>query len=373
MICPEGTFCSVGSDAPTPCAPGTFNAQTNATTCVKCEAGSYQDTEGATSCITCPGGYYCEEGVAAALPCPAGTRKNLSLSVMTRAEDCIACSSGTFCPVGSDSASLCAAGTFNALDSQEKCTKCAAGFFQEAEGATACVVCSPGYYCATGAANPLPCSGGSYANQSGLSDVSLCTPVVTGFWAPLGSALPEACPASGFYCPGAAHDNVNTIAGSRPILIPIGGSTREAQVEVIQQDLTLDISCTDYDESIVIAALAEQYGVDPSFITLDTPCEASSGRRRRALQGGGISITITIEPPSTSSVPTSAQVTDLLTAVQTVSEATLGIALGTALGTAVTVSSTVAQQSTISRVVEFVCPQGKWCTCVAETRTLTTG
>ena len=37
------------------------------------------------------------------LPCPGGTRMDLSLSVMTSVDDCVVCKQGTFCPIGSRS------------------------------------------------------------------------------------------------------------------------------------------------------------------------------------------------------------------------------------------------------------------------------
>ena len=78
VICPVGTFCPVGTDEPTSCAPGTFNAQTNATTCVKCAAGSFQSEERQTGCEACPGGHYCEEGASAPLPCPGATKLRIT-------------------------------------------------------------------------------------------------------------------------------------------------------------------------------------------------------------------------------------------------------------------------------------------------------
>ncbi len=87
---------------------------------------------------------YCAEGAAAALPCPAGKRKDATLSVMDAESDCIVCPVGTFCPVGSAEAQACAPGTFNDQPQQETCTKCAAGSFQALEGKTACEVCTPG-------------------------------------------------------------------------------------------------------------------------------------------------------------------------------------------------------------------------------------
>ena len=87
---------------------------------------------------------FCAEGAAAALPCPAGKRKDASLSVMDSESDCIICPEGTFCPVGSALAQPCAPGTYNAQSQQETCAKCAAGTFQALEGQTACDACTAG-------------------------------------------------------------------------------------------------------------------------------------------------------------------------------------------------------------------------------------
>ena len=106
----------------------------------------------------CTDGYYCDEGAAAALPCPGGTTKRLGVT-MTRKEDCDVCGEGTFCPVGSGAATNCSAGTFNDEEKQEACTKCPAGTVQDVEGATACADCHQGHFCKVGASSALPCPG----------------------------------------------------------------------------------------------------------------------------------------------------------------------------------------------------------------------
>jgi hypothetical protein len=56
VICPTGTFCSVGSETPTDCAPGTYNDQLNASTCFNCVAGTFQAVAGSTACEACTPG-----------------------------------------------------------------------------------------------------------------------------------------------------------------------------------------------------------------------------------------------------------------------------------------------------------------------------
>ena len=114
-------------------------------------------------------------------------------------------------------------------------------------------------------------------------------------WAPLGSAVPEDCPASGFYCPGAAADTINDPPGSKAIIIPVGDSTttETEEVEVVTQEMTLDVTCDSFDIEAVKQALALQYGVDPSLITIADPCAT----RRRKLQTSGLTLTIEIRAP----------------------------------------------------------------------------
>ena len=57
-VCPEGTFCPVGTSEAVPCAPGTFNNVSEQEICVRCEAGTYAPTDGAATCSDCPTGTY---------------------------------------------------------------------------------------------------------------------------------------------------------------------------------------------------------------------------------------------------------------------------------------------------------------------------
>ena len=157
--CEAGFACAGGAARPTACSPGYFANTSRSAECASCESGTYQPARNATRCKDCELGFFCPYGASVPLPCPAGTKMDLTLSVMTSEADCITCTNGTFCPVGSANATLCAAGTYNALERQRSCNKCVAGKYQEAEGATACKVCDAGAYCKTGASEPLPCPG----------------------------------------------------------------------------------------------------------------------------------------------------------------------------------------------------------------------
>ena len=361
VICPTGTFCSVGSAEPSDCGPGTFNDQLNASTCVSCAAGSFQALSKQTACDGCPEGYFCAKGSASPLPCPGGTHTNVSLSVMISATDCIACVPGKACPIGSAAGTPCLPGSFANESAMEACTLCPAGWHQSQRGQTSCEHCTRGFYCNEGTAKPTPCPGGTSSNASGIISVASCAPVTAGFWAPLGSAIAEPCPSTGFYCPGSSADVL--YGGSKPVLVPSGGATTSIEVETVQKELMLDVSCDVVDLDAISAALAAQYSVDQSLINLSDPCAAS--RRSRSLQSASRTITLTIATSGVSAngTPVSAPpIAELLTAVETISDTSLGASLSAALGTVVSVSSSSSKRVTVTLVVAAVCPEGFWCT-----------
>ena len=334
--------------------------------CETCVKGTYEDSLGSIACKACPSGYYCPAGSAAPIPatCDPGTFVVNSTKDFVK-DDCSPCPAGTACAGGQSQPATCLPGTVAPLNGSKQCTKCAAGSFQAREGQRKCVPCSKGYVCIEGSATGVPCPGGTYANTTGLSSRDQCVPVSANTWAPLGSALPEQCPPSGFYCPGAAADAL--YGGSKPIIIPTGGSSKTESVPSVAKEVTLDLTCASYNATAVLETLAVQYGVQSSLITLSDPCAGtgSATRRARSLQTGGLKLTITIATSGTATdgTPVSTPVADLLTAVQSVNDAALGASLSAALGTAVTVTASSAPaQVTIVRTVSTVCPKGKWCT-----------
>ena len=362
VICPVGTFCSVGSAEPSNCAPGTYNDQLNASTCVNCAAGTYQNEARSTACKVCTPGYYCAEGSAAPLPCPGGTHKDFTLNVMTSVSQCITCPAGTSCAVGSAAALPCLPGLVANQSAMETCDLCGNGKFQRAYGQTACETCVPGFYCKPGAAEPVPCPAGYVGNATGLYSAGQCTPAARGFWAPLGSSIPEPCPSSGFYCPGALRDDIH--GGAKPVIMPIGQSTETQEVATVQQTMTLDLSIDDFaaQREALIQRLAQQYNVDPSLITL----EVSPARRRaRALQSGGLELTITIATSDgsgnqvdISTIESAASAVDATTLAATISEVTVAAGLPPVSVTALQ----VPERASAEIEVPFACPAGKWCT-----------
>ena len=134
--------------------------------------------------------------------------------------------------------------------------------------------------------------------------------------------------------------------------------------DTVHKDLTLGgVTCEEYDETAIIIALAHEYGVATSLISLSSPCRsAPSGvPTRRELQphSGGLVVTMTIATSAvgadgSSSAVESVPVEQLVSAVDSVSDAQLGVSLGSALqlpATAVNVTSDNADTSVLVLVV----------------------
>ena len=192
-----GFFAVTGSLQEAECSPGTFTDVVGEASCTRCAPGKYQVVAGTTRCNECTAGYYCEEGAAAALPCPGGTHTNATLRLlslpMTSVEQCVICPEGTFCSVGSDAATPCAPGTYNAQTNATTCVSCARGSFQNASHATACQSCDSGHFCPSGASTPLPCVAGTFNPLLGMESEAACIPCLAGHSCVLGSTSPTPC------------------------------------------------------------------------------------------------------------------------------------------------------------------------------------
>ena len=122
----------------------------------------------------------------------------------------------------------------------------------------------------------MPCLGGTWSASRSLVSAAGCLPVAPNFWAPTGSAAPIECPASGFFCPGAAdvaaHAAANiTPAGSQPIPLRVGSIASApklviAQLPTVEMTLTLDADLDGYDNATLVADLARVYGVSAELI-----------------------------------------------------------------------------------------------------------
>jgi hypothetical protein len=171
VVCPRGTFCSVGAAVATPCAPGTFNPNASAQTCTSCVSGTFQEARGRTACVACSRGHYCGDGAAAALPCPGGYFSNRTS--LRHMEQCVPAPSGFFAGIGQSAAEACPIGTFASGNCSISCGACPPGTFADAIASTACRWCSPGSWCS--ADRQIPCAESTYNSEPGASLITNCT------------------------------------------------------------------------------------------------------------------------------------------------------------------------------------------------------
>lgn len=217
-MCPPGYFCPKGSISPQSCPAGRFrpnmgaakegpvdfvvNAAIDEAACYSCVPGYYCPTKatvvpelcprgsfcpkGADWPTKCPPGYYCPSGVNAPKPCPPGYYCGGSSDTYTK------CPFGTYCPKGSARVTNCPNGSYGSgsafnFDEESGCKECGRGLYSE-DDPTTCMDCTPGYVCVgkTSSANPV-----DLVTQGGYK----CP---TGFYCPLGSFEPTACPAGSY-------------------------------------------------------------------------------------------------------------------------------------------------------------------------------
>ena len=78
---------------------GSFAATAGLSECASCAGGTYQGESNATSCLPCVEGSYCAVGAAAPLPCVAGSYS--TATNLTAVGECTDASPGHFATTGS--------------------------------------------------------------------------------------------------------------------------------------------------------------------------------------------------------------------------------------------------------------------------------
>ena len=212
-----------------PCAPGTSDEDTDASTaCATCQAGFAADEGHTGACLSCAAGQFSLASAAACTDCPAGTTDDdsqPSTSCTTclpgayadarHAGLCDDCSAGRFNPVSGGknvaACDVCQPGSFASAGSSS-CAFCSGGTADEdSDPATPCSVCLSGTYsgcsetqcndCVAGqvdsdnsAATPCTaCLAGQYwVAQTGLSS-STCVQCEAGKYSPLGATVCTPC------------------------------------------------------------------------------------------------------------------------------------------------------------------------------------
>jgi hypothetical protein len=237
VVCPIGSYCPANSAIPTPCPAGTYSTTSNlfvyflsfdscdlcrslkigcvfrqnSTGCTPCPASSYCGAAGLTVITgTCSAGYYCVSGASSSTPsdgvtgnsclagsyCPAASSWPTPCPIATinpyrtktTAGSCIQCPAGSYCAgVGlANATGLCAAGFY--------CTGNAT-VPSPVDGITG-NVCPIAFYCPAGSSAAVPCSPGSFQNETGQA---VCLTSPSGMYSGQGWSSPSTCPI-GAYC-----------------------------------------------------------------------------------------------------------------------------------------------------------------------------
>ena len=199
--CPSGHVCPEGTEYANqfPCPPGTFNP--------------YYKQQKHSNCLQCPGGMFCENaGLSNATgPCSAGYYCILgSSSSAPLNESGGICPIGHYCPEGSTVPTECDPGTYCAtegLDTPQG--PCSPGYYCSLGAYTPLPtdnstgdICPSGFYCPESSDRPQPCPQGHFVGYSGASHVVECQLCISGmFCSQFGLSTPEGECDQGFFCP----------------------------------------------------------------------------------------------------------------------------------------------------------------------------
>ena len=193
--CPGGSFCPLGSHSPQLCSAGSYQDQTQQSSCKSCPKGYYCENDGAILPSICQSGYYCPINSATMIPCPSGTYS--SIPGRTLVNSCINCPPGSYCLGGGNLPDgLCNGGYYCIGGSTS------ASPLVDAEGG----ICPKGYICPQGSSSPKSCPSGFYCGIKGLTTYS--GPCMAGYYCiggayisnPRDGITGNTCPA-GYYCP----------------------------------------------------------------------------------------------------------------------------------------------------------------------------
>ncbi|KAG9392350.1 mastigoneme-like protein [Carpediemonas membranifera] len=187
--CSAGYFSSAGSETCSEANPGYYIKPIDQTQEFPCHNGQYQPNPGQASCLAADPDYYVPNdgtGHIAQTPCPVGTHSP------SKAAQCI---------------------VMNCAQGQELilgvCTDCGSG--EWAPFAGSCREASEGYYVDDGDhSQQLPCNGGEYSDDTGLSQCKLAPP---GFYTPPTGAITEPirCPTGSY---AASGQSACTVSGA---------------------------------------------------------------------------------------------------------------------------------------------------------------
>lgn len=196
-ICPQGSFCPLGSSNPIPCPLGSATEEVGAadvSACLLCPPGQFC-TSGSPP-MDCDGGYVCVQGATA--PQPTQFTFNPELNQSTGGYICPA---GHYCPQGTPVKIPCELYTYQPSPGQSACLPCPAGQTCAQPGTLIPVDCPAGSFCEE-ASPSIPCPNGSYGPIPGLRNSDECKTCPAGmFCTGLGEIVPTGSCAAGYLCP----------------------------------------------------------------------------------------------------------------------------------------------------------------------------
>ncbi len=197
-MCPPGSYCPNGTKTPIPCPAGSYNPVVGSTSpldCLGCPSGFYCPRPGVSSVnisVSCTQGFYCtNRTVTPTDQCPRGHR----------------------CPPGTGEPHPCPSGTYQDELGQHTCKTCQAGYYCGGNGNVNMTDCPPGYFCLNGTvrANQYPCPDGTFSTKTQVASAADCTPCLGGQYC-LGTGLtaPTGFCHAGYYCTQGANTSTPT-------------------------------------------------------------------------------------------------------------------------------------------------------------------
>ncbi|XP_072343857.1 uncharacterized protein [Scyliorhinus torazame] len=189
-LCLPGYYCLPGTEEATqyPCRPGTYNGRSGIRSegeCLLCPAGQHCNESGLTEPSgLCAPGYYCTGGSTTDKPTPNHLTWNVSSNSTSEYKWCPEqyysmgglCPAGHYCPPGSPSPVPCDGGKYCSNPGLTMPSGgCLAGYYCDAASTQPDQhICPAGLYCPRGTAIPMPCPPGTYGNSTGNREESDC-------------------------------------------------------------------------------------------------------------------------------------------------------------------------------------------------------
>jgi hypothetical protein len=210
--CTSGYYSATGLEPCVEADPGSYVAESGATSETLCSEGAYQPDSHSERCNPSELGHYVEgKGATSQTACEAGTFDAGSGS--TLATDCIAASLGHFVAnEGEGSEEECAIGSYASITHSEVCVpaepghyvaqpgaasqqECVAGTYSSNQGESSCSTTPEGNYSAAGATTPISCDPGTNDPHTNSTTSAACETDPAGSYSGSGAASATLCDA----------------------------------------------------------------------------------------------------------------------------------------------------------------------------------